>query len=66
MKLVILDRDGTLCVEREGYLQSPDDWEPLPGALDAVARLNQAGLQLCTVIGRSARMWSPEPRMSRQ
>jgi len=46
MKLVILDRDGTLCVEREGYLQSPDDWEPLPGALDAVARLNQAGWQV--------------------
>jgi len=43
MKLVILDRDGTLCVEREGYLQSPDDWEPLPGALDAIARINQAG-----------------------
>lgn len=43
MKLVIVDRDGTLCVEREGYLQTPDDWEPLPGALDAIARLNHAG-----------------------
>ncbi len=43
MKLVILDRDGTICVEREGFLQSPDDWQPLPGALDAIARLNQAG-----------------------
>jgi D-glycero-D-manno-heptose 1,7-bisphosphate phosphatase len=46
MKLVIVDRDGTLCVEREGYLQTPDDWEPLPGALDAIARLNQAGYQV--------------------
>ena len=46
MKLVIVDRDGTLCVEREGYLQSPDDWEPLPGALDAIARLNHAGYQV--------------------
>ena len=43
MKLVIVDRDGTLCVEREGYLQTPDDWAPLPGALDAIARLNHAG-----------------------
>ncbi len=43
MKLAILDRDGTICVEREGFLQSPDDWEPLPGALDAIARLNEAG-----------------------
>ena len=43
MKLVIVDRDGTLCVERDGYLQTPEDWEALPGALDAIARLNQAG-----------------------
>ena len=46
MKLVIVDRDGTLCVEREGYLQTPDDWAPLPGALDAIARLNHAGYQV--------------------
>ena len=43
MKLVIVDRDGTINVEREGYIQTPDDWEPLPGALDAIARLNHAG-----------------------
>lgn len=43
MKLVIVDRDGTICVEREGYIQTPDEWEPLPGALDAIARLNHAG-----------------------
>mgnify|MGYP002662481684 CR=1 FL=1 len=43
MKLVIVDRDGTLCVEREGYLQTPDDWAPLPGALEAIARLSHAG-----------------------
>jgi D-glycero-D-manno-heptose 1,7-bisphosphate phosphatase len=46
MKLVIVDRDGTLNVEREGYIQAPDDWEPLPGALDAIARLNHAGWQV--------------------
>ncbi|MDO5288277.1 MAG: D-glycero-beta-D-manno-heptose 1,7-bisphosphate 7-phosphatase [Pseudomonadota bacterium] len=43
MKLVIIDSDGTLCVERDGYIQTPQEWEPLPGALDAVARLCQAG-----------------------
>ena len=43
MKLVIVDRDGTINVEREAYVQTPDDWEPLPGALDAIARLNHAG-----------------------
>lgn len=43
MKLVIVDRDGTINAEPEGILQSPDNWQALPGALDAVARLNHAG-----------------------
>jgi D-glycero-D-manno-heptose 1,7-bisphosphate phosphatase len=42
-KLVILDRDGTLNVDREDFVKSPEEWEPLPGALEAVARLNQDG-----------------------
>lgn len=46
MKLVIVGRDGVLCLEREGGLRTPDDWEALPGALDAVARLNHAGWQV--------------------
>jgi len=46
MKLVIVDCDGTVNAEREGYIQTPDQWEPLPGSLDAIARLNQAGFQV--------------------
>ena len=42
-RLVILDRDGTINVERDAYIQTPEEWEPLPGALDAIARLNHAG-----------------------
>lgn len=43
MKLLILDRDGTLNTPKDDFITSPDEWEPLPGALEAVARLNQAG-----------------------
>jgi D-glycero-D-manno-heptose 1,7-bisphosphate phosphatase len=43
MKLVILDRDGTINEERDDFVKSEADWVPLPGALDAIARLNQAG-----------------------
>lgn len=43
MKLLILDRDGTLNRSRDDYVASPEEWEPLPGALEAVARLNQGG-----------------------
>ena len=43
MKLVILDRDGTINEERAEFVESPEDWRPLPGALEAVAKLNHAG-----------------------
>ena len=42
-KLVILGRDGTLNEYREGHVTEPAEWQPLPGALEAVARLNHAG-----------------------
>ena len=43
MKLAILDRDGTLNALGDGFIASAADWTPLPGALEAVARLNHAG-----------------------
>lgn len=43
MKLVILGRNGTLNVHREDFVKSDSEWTPLPGALEAVARLNHAG-----------------------
>jgi D-glycero-D-manno-heptose 1,7-bisphosphate phosphatase len=42
-KLVIVDRDGTISVDREDFVKSPDEWEPLPGALEALARLHRDG-----------------------
>ena len=43
MKLIILDRDGTINSDSDDYVKSPEEWQPLPGALEAIARLNQAG-----------------------
>lgn len=43
MKLIIYDRDGTLNEDRDDYVTSADEWQPIPGALEAVARLTQAG-----------------------
>ena len=43
MKLIILDRDGTLNVESDDFIKTPEEWLPLPGALEAVAKLNHAG-----------------------
>ena len=43
MKLAILDRDGTLNPLGEDYITSADEWSAMPGALEAIARLNHAG-----------------------
>lgn len=43
MKLIILDRDGTINCDSEDFIKTPDEWLPLPGALEAIARLNHAG-----------------------
>ena len=42
-KLIILDRDGTINEDRDDYVKSPEEWIPIPGALEAIARLNHAG-----------------------
>lgn len=42
-KLVILGRDGILNKYREDHVKAPAEWVPIPGALEAVARLNHAG-----------------------
>jgi D-glycero-D-manno-heptose 1,7-bisphosphate phosphatase len=43
VKLVILGRDGILNAFRDDHVKEPDEWHPLPGALEAVARLNHNG-----------------------
>ncbi|MDO9250382.1 D-glycero-beta-D-manno-heptose 1,7-bisphosphate 7-phosphatase [Hydrogenophaga sp.] len=53
MKLLILDRDGTLNRSRDDYVASPDEWEALPGALEAVARINQGGWRVVLATNQS-------------
>lgn len=43
MRLVILDRDGVINYDSDAYIKSPQEWIPIPGSLDAIARLAQAG-----------------------
>ncbi|MBN8509891.1 MAG: D-glycero-beta-D-manno-heptose 1,7-bisphosphate 7-phosphatase [Burkholderiales bacterium] len=42
-KLVILGRDGILNEFREDHIKAPEEWIAVPGALEAVSRLNHAG-----------------------
>ncbi|MBI5269715.1 MAG: D-glycero-beta-D-manno-heptose 1,7-bisphosphate 7-phosphatase [Burkholderiales bacterium] len=52
-KLVIIGRDGILNRFREDHVKEPSEWEPLPGALEAVARLNHAGWHVVLATNQS-------------
>jgi D-glycero-D-manno-heptose 1,7-bisphosphate phosphatase len=53
MKLVILDRDGTINEDSDDYVKTPAEWRPLPGALEAIARLNHAGWHVVVATNQS-------------
>ncbi len=52
-KLVILDRDGVINYDSDQYVKSADEWIPLPGSLEAIAELNQAGYQVTVATNQS-------------
>ena len=52
-KLVVLDRDGTINCDSDDYVKSADEWIPLPGALEAIARLNHAGWRVVVASNQS-------------
>lgn len=53
MKLIILDRDGVINQDSDQFIKSPDEWIPIPGALEAVARLNQADYRVVIATNQS-------------
>ena len=53
MKLVILDRDGTINHDSDHYIKSLDEWRPLKGSLEAIARLTQAGYRVVVATNQS-------------
>ena len=53
MKLVILDRDGTINEDSDQYIKSPAEWKPIPGSLEAIARLTQGGWRIAVATNQS-------------
>ncbi len=52
-KLVILDRDGVINFDSAQFIKSPDEWKPIPGSLNAIARLNQNGFRVVVATNQS-------------
>ncbi|SNT14871.1 D-glycero-D-manno-heptose 1,7-bisphosphate phosphatase [Noviherbaspirillum humi] len=52
-KLIILDRDGVINHDSDAFIKSTDEWIPIPGSLEAIARLNQAGYRVVVATNQS-------------
>jgi len=53
MALVILDRDGVINFDSDDYIKSPDEWRPIPGSLEAIARLCRAKFRVVLATNQS-------------
>lgn len=51
--LIILDRDGVINLDSDDYVKSVDEWEAIPGSLEAIAKLNQANYQVIVCTNQS-------------
>jgi D-glycero-D-manno-heptose 1,7-bisphosphate phosphatase len=53
IKLIVLDRDGVINHDSDQFIKTPDEWRPIPGSLEAVARLNHAGFRVVVATNQS-------------
>ena len=53
MKMIILDRDGVINHDSPAFIKSPAEWIPIPGSLEAIARLNQANYRVVVASNQS-------------
>ena len=52
-RYVILDRDGVINADSDDFIKSPEEWQPLEGSLEAIARLNQGGFTIGVATNQS-------------
>lgn len=53
MKLIVLDRDGVINEDSDEYIKSADEWQPVPGSIEAIASLTQAGYTIIVATNQS-------------
>jgi D-glycero-D-manno-heptose 1,7-bisphosphate phosphatase len=52
-RLVILDRDGVINQDSDAYIKAPDEWHPIDGSIEAIARLSAAGFDVAIATNQS-------------
>jgi D-glycero-D-manno-heptose 1,7-bisphosphate phosphatase len=53
MKLIVLDRDGVINFDSDQFIKHPDEWKPIPGSLEAIARLTREGWRVVVATNQS-------------
>ena len=53
MKVIVLDRDGVINHDSDAYIKSAEEWLPLDGSLEAIARLNHGGYTVVVASNQS-------------
>lgn len=53
MTLFVLDRDGVINHDSDAYIKAPIEWTPIPGSLEAIARLSRAGYRVVVASNQS-------------
>lgn len=53
MKLIVLDRDGVINEDSDAFVKSVEEWIPIPGSIEAIARLSQAGWTVAVATNQS-------------
>ncbi len=53
LKLIVLDRDGVINEDSDAYVKTLEEWIPIPGSLQAIARLSQAGWTVAVATNQS-------------
>ncbi len=53
VRLVVLDRDGVINEDSDAYVKSVAEWVPIPGSIEAIARLCQAGWTVAVATNQS-------------
>jgi len=51
--LVILDRDGVINEDSDNYIKSPEEWIPIQGSIEAIAKLKKAGYLVAVATNQS-------------
>jgi len=53
VKLLIIDRDGVINHDSAAFIKSPEEWRPIPGSAEAIARLSKVGYRIAVATNQS-------------